>query len=199
MAESGFGSPERRPSEKISLFGLVSFRPRVAVVLILLTVTVAAVAVRITRDSGLRKVDLLVRDAMKLFAAARNEAVTGPPLSPDVVEERVREWTGIGLILPRDAEEFSFLGVSREKIGRQAAAAVRIAYGEDLYILLLVRQETLRGPGGPPTTFFAESGFISGEKEGKSFVFWEKDGGSFILVSDADLTRAFDLVRRHLT
>ena len=199
MAESGIGSPERRPSEKISLFGLVSFRPRVAVVLILLTVTVAAVAMRISRDSGLRRVDILTRDAVRLFATARNEGMSVPPLSPETVEERVREWTGIGLALPRDGEAFSFLGVSREKIGRQAAAAVRINYGEDLYILLLVRQETLRGPGGPPASLFAESGFISGETEGKSFVFWEKDGGSFILVSDADLTRAFDLVRRHLT
>lgn len=199
MAEFGIGSPERRPSEKISLFGLLSFRPRVAVVLILLTVIVAAVAIRIARDSGLRRVDSLARDAMRIFATARSEGISGPPLSPDTVEERVREWTGIGLMLPRDDEEFSFLGVSREKIGRQAAAAVRIAYGEDLYVLLLVRQETLRGPGGPPASLFTESGFISGEKEGRSFVFWEKDGGSFILVSDADLTRAFDLVRRHLT
>ena len=199
MAESGIGNPERRPSEQISLFGLVSFRPRVAVVLVLLTVTVAAVAMRIARDSGLRKVDLLARDAMRIFATARAEGMSAPPLSPEAVEERVREWTGIGLMLPRGDEAFSFLGVSREKIGRQAAAAVRIAYGEDLYVLLLVRQETLRGPGGPPASLFAESGFIAGEKEGKSFVFWEKDGGSFILVSDADLTSAFDLVRRHLT
>jgi len=199
MAESGIESPERRPSEKISLFGLVSFRPRVAVVLVLLTVIVAAVAIRIARDSGLRRVDSLARDAMRIFATARSEGISGPRVSPDTVEEKVREWTGIGLLLPRDDEEFSFLGVSRERIGPHAAAVVRIVYGEDLYVLLLVRQETLRGPGGPPASLFTESGFISGEKEGRSFVFWEKDGGSFILVSDADLTRAFDLVRRHLT
>src|SRR5512143_1956844 len=119
MSESGMGSPERRPSEKISLFGLVSFRPRVAVVLVLLTVTVAAVAMRIARDSGLRRVDLLAREAMRIFATARNEGRSGTPLSADAVEERVREWTGIGLMLPRDDEAFSFLGVSREKIGRQ--------------------------------------------------------------------------------
>ncbi len=199
MAESGIGSPERRPSEKISLFGLVSFRPRVAVVLILLTVTVAAVAMRISRDSGLRKVDVLAREAVRLFATARNEGMSVPPLSPDTVEERVREWTGIGLALPRDDDAFSYPGVSREKIGRRDAAAVRIAYGEDLYVLLLVRQETLRRRGADTSSLFSESGFISGEKEGKSFVFWEKDGASFILVSDADLTSAFELVRRHLT
>ena len=199
MAESGFGGPDRRPSEKISLFGLVSFRPRVAVVLVLLTVTVAAVAMRIARDSGLRKVDLLARDALRIFAVARSEGTSGPPLPPEAVEERVREWTGIGLMLPRDDEAFSFRGVSREKVGRQSAAAVRIARGEDLYVLLLVRQETLRGFGGPSPSLFGGAGFISGEKDGKSFVFWEKDGGSFILVSDADLTSAFDLVRRHLT
>jgi hypothetical protein len=170
----------------------------VAVVLVLLTVTVAAVAVRIARDSGLRRVELLARDAMRIFAA-RNEGRSGAPLSPDVVEERVREWTGIGLLLPRDDEAFSFLGVSRERVGRRSAAAVRISYGEDLYVLLLVPQETLRRPGAPAASLFAESGFISGETDGKSFVFWEKDGGSFMLVSDADLTSAFDLVRRHLT
>ncbi len=199
MGETGIGSPERRPSEKISLFGLVDFRPRVAVVLVLLTVTVAAVAMRIARDSGLRRVDLMTRDAMKIYAAARNEAPQGAPLTPDVVEERVREWTGIGLLLPREGDDFSYLGVSRETVGRHAAAAVRIAYEQDIYLLLLVRQETLQARGGPSASLFAESGFISGEKDGESFVFWEKDGGSFILVSDADLTRAFDLVRRHLT
>ncbi len=198
MGESGIGSPGRRPSDKISLFGIVSFRPRVAVVLVILTVTVAAVAMRIARDSGLRRVDLLTREALRIFAAARKEPAA-PPVTPDAVEERIREWTGIGLMLPRDDEAFSFLGVSRESVGRRPAAAVRIAYGEDLYVLLLVRQETLRERGGPSASLFAESGFISGEKDGKSFVFWEKDGGSFILVSEADLTRAFELVRRHLT
>jgi len=199
MGESGIGSPRRRPSEKISLFGIVSFRPRVAVVLVLLTATVAAVAMRIARDSGLRRVDLLTRDALRIFAAASKDQAPAPPLAPDAVEERVREWTGIGLMLPRDDDAFSFLGVSRESVARRPAAAVRIAYGEDLYVLVLVRQETLRERGGPSASLFAESGFISGEKDGKSFVFWEKDGGSFILVSDADLTRAFELVRRHLT
>lgn len=199
MAESGIGSPARRPSEKISLFGLVSFRPRVAVVLVLLTVTVAAVAIGIARDSGLRRVDLLAREAMRIFAAAGKDGISGAALSPGVIEERVREWTGIGLMLPRDDDAFSFLGVTREKIGRQSAAVVRIGFGDELYVLILVRQETLRGPGGPPASLFAETGFISGERDGKSFVFWEKDGVSYFLVSDADLARAFDLVRRHLS
>ncbi len=199
MGESGIGGPERRPSDKISLFGLVSFRPRVAIVLVLLTVTVAAVAVRIARDSDLRRVEALTRDAMGVFAAARTMDAAGPPLSPDAVEERIREWTGIALMLPRGDEEFSFLGVTQEKIGRRPAAAVRIAYGEDLYVLILVRQGSLRERGGASASLFAESGFISGERDGKSFVYWEKDGGAFILVSDADLTRAFELVRRHLT
>lgn len=199
MAESGIMSPERRPSEKISLFGLVSFRPKVAVVLVLLTVTVAVVAMRIARDSGLRKVDVLVRDAVRIFAAARSEEASGPPVPAEAVEERVREWTGIGLVLPRDGDAFSFRGVSRERIGRHSAAAVRIAWEGDLYVLLLVRRETLQGFGGPSPSLFEGGGFISGEKDGKSFVFWEKDGGSFILVSDGDLTRAFDMVRRHLT
>ncbi len=199
MGESGIGSPGRRPSDKISFFGLVSFRPRVAVVLVLLNVMVAAVAMRIARDSGLRRVDALTRDAMGVFAALRKEEPSVPPLGADAVEERVREWTGIALMLPRDDEAFSFLGVSREKVGRRPAAAVRISYGDDLYVLVLVGQETLRGRGGATASLFEESGFISGEKDGKSFVFWEKDGGSFILVSDADLTRAFELVRRHLT
>ncbi len=198
MGESGIGGPERRSSDKISLFGLVTFRPRVAVVLVLLTVTVAAVAMRIARDSGLRRVEALTRDALAIFAAARKEP-PGPPQAPEAVEERVREWTGIALMLPRDDDAFSFLGVTREKVGRHPAAAVRIACGEDFYVLVLVQHETLRERGGPSASLFAESGFISGEKDGKSFVFWEKDGGSFILVSDADLTSAFDLVRRHLT
>ena len=43
------------------------------------------------------------------------------------------------------------------------------------------------------------TGFLSGETEGKSFVYWEREGVAYLLVTSADLTTAIDLVRRYFT
>lgn len=196
MSESGNASPERRPPEKTSLFGVFSFRPRVAAVLAFLTVTVAVVAFRMARDADLRRIETLVREATKVYAAVRN-GEADPPRDPAQVEERLKELTGVAQPLPRDGDAFSYGGVSRVNLGRRAAAAVRLTWEGDPYVLVVLRRETLRGGGG--ASLFDGSGFVSGDRDGLSFVYWERDGASFILVSAADLSRAFDLVRRYLT
>lgn len=191
-------SPGRRTPEKTSLFGLVSFQPRLAIVLFFLTVTVVVVGVRISRDSGIRRVDTLVRDAQRAFAVPQKGDAR--PLDPADVEARVREWTGAKIILPRDEEFFAYTGVSREKIGRQVAAVVRLSFSGDPYLLLVLRKEMIgrRGSQGQGS-LFSQSGFLSGEVDGKAYVFWEREGVSYLVVTNAELERAFDLVRRYFT
>ncbi len=196
MVGSSQESPGRRTPEKTSLFGLVSFQPRLAIVLFFLTLTVAVVGVRMARDSGIRRVDKLVRDAQRVFAVPQKGEVR--PLDPADVEERIREWTGAKVVLPREEESFTYTGVGRERIGRQVAAVVRLSFSGDPYLLLVVRKEMI-GNRGPGESLFSRSGFLSGETDGKSYVFWERDGVSYLVVTNAELERAFDLVRRYFT
>lgn len=191
-------NPARRLAETSSLMGLVEFRPRLAVVLAILTLTVAVVGWRISRDAGVRRVEGLAREAVKLFDAAPGPGtVPGAPLDPAEVEKKVHVISGVALELPRDDPGFAVEGVRRETVGRQTAAAVRFRYGGDVFLLLTFRQDRLLGDR--PPAVFPEESFLSGEREGKSFVFWERDGALYIVVSDVDVTRAFDLVRRFFT
>ena len=191
-------NPARRLAETSSLLGLVEFRPRLAVVLALLTVTVAVVGWRISRDAGVRRVDGLAREAVRLFLAAPEPgAAPAVPLDPAEAERKVHDISGVTLDLPRDEPGFAVERVRKESFGKQAAAAVRFRYAGDPFLLLAFRQDRLLGDR-PPAAFPEES-FLSGEREGKSFVFWERDGALYIVVSDVDVTRAFDLVRRFFT
>jgi len=170
---------------------------RLAVALAFLTLTVGVVAYRIAADSGLRRVDALVREGFRLFAAAEKERPAGR-LDAEAVEARVEAVTGVRLRLPRDEGRFEYRGVARVRVLRAAAAAVHFtALGDRC--LLLVAGGGLLGGAARPAAFFASPGFISGEKEGKAFVFWERRGAAFLLVSGGDLGGAFDLVRRHLS
>lgn len=196
MVGSSHESPGKRPADKTSLFGLVSFQPHLAIVLIFLTLTLAVVGVRISRDSGIRRVDDLVRVAQRAFAAPQKEDAESR--DPADVEARVREWTGARIILPRDEELLAYTGFSREKMGRQTVAAVRFTFSGDPYLLMVVRREMI-GDSESPESLFSESGFLSGEKDGKAFVFWEREGVSYLLVTGAELEHAFDLVRRYFT
>jgi hypothetical protein len=196
MVGSHRESPGKHTAEKTSLFGLVSFQPHLAIVLIFLTLTLAVVGVRISRDSGIRRVDDLVREAQRAFAAPQKEDAEAR--DPADVEARVREWTGARIMLPRDEELLAYTGFSREKMGRQTVAAVRFTFSGDPYLLMVVRREMI-GDSESPESLFSESGFLSGEKDGKAFVFWEREGVSYLLVTGAELEHAFDLVRRYFT
>ena len=191
-------TPARRLAETSSLMGLVEFRPRLAVVLAILTLVVALVGWRISRDAGVRRVDVLAREAVNLFVAASEPgSVPAAPLDPAEAEKKVHAISGVALELPRDEPDFAVERVGREKVGKQTAAAVRFRYAGDVFLLLAFRQDRLLGDR-PPAAFPEES-FLSGEREGKSFVFWERDGALYIVVSDVDVTKAFDLVRRFFT
>ncbi len=188
------------PAEsRSSLFGLVSFRPRLVVVLIFLTLTVAVVGYHISSDSGVRRVEGMGQDALRIFSAAKNDRTkAGLPRDPVEVEERIKGWIGAKVTLPRDEKLFSYKAATRERVGKRTAAAVRFAYAGETYLLMVLRPETLRGPEAP-SPLFSGSSFLSWEKEGISFVFWERDGVQYLLVSDVDLTHTFDLVRQYFT
>lgn len=186
-------------ANRSSLFGLGSFRPGLAVVLIFLTLTVAVVGYHISSDSGTRRVEGMGREALRIFSAAKIEQAKGaPPRDPAEIEEQVKGWIGVKVALPRDEKFFSYKGVTREKIGKQTAAAVRLTFAGEPYLLVVLRRETLRGAEAP-SPLFSGSSFLSWEKEGMSFVFWERDGVQYLLVSDVDLTHTFDLVRQYFT
>jgi hypothetical protein len=53
--------------------------------------------------------------------------------------------------------------------------------------------------GASSVAAFPEGSFVSGERNGRSFVLWEREGASCIVVSAGDVTQTFDLVRRLFT
>ena len=181
-----------------SLFGLVSFRPRLTVVLIFLTLMVAVVGYRISLDREGGKAEEMTREAMRIFAAGKNEGAMAAAPDPSEIEEKIREWIGAKVTLPRDERLFSYWGASREKIGKQAAAAVHLTFSEEPCLLVILRPDQFRSPDAPAALFSGAS-FLSWEKDGTSFVFWERDGVLYLLVSGVDLTHAFDLVRQYFT
>jgi hypothetical protein len=197
MVGSSHESPGNQAPEKISLFGLVSYQPRWIIVLLFLTLVVSVVALRISWNSGLRRVDALVRDAERALALPM-KVDTAAPRDPAEVEAKIREWTGAKIVLPRDEQLFTYNGVAREKMGRLPAVVVRLSFSGEPYLLLVVRKEMIRGSRSPGS-LFSESGFLSGEKDGMSYVFWEREGISYLVVTGAELEHAFDLVRRYFT
>lgn len=197
MVASHHESPGKRSPGKTFLFGTVSSRSRWFIVLLLLTLTISVVGIRIYWDSGLGRVDALVRDAERALAHPV-KANAGTPRDPAEVEAKIREWTGSKIVLPRDDQLFTYYGVSRERVGRVPAVVVRLSYAGEPYLLLVVRKEMIRGTRSPGS-LFSQSGFLSGEKDGKSYVFWEREGVSYLVVTGAELDHAFDLVRRYFT
>ncbi|HEY7528267.1 MAG TPA: hypothetical protein VH660_03885 [Candidatus Deferrimicrobiaceae bacterium] len=188
------GDPEIQRS---SLFGLVNFRPRITVVLVFLTLTVAVVGYHFWRDTGTRRVEGMAKEAQRIFEAERAAGTKNVRLDPAAVEEQIRGWVGVTVALPRDERLFSYTSATRERIGNHDAAAVGLTFGDDPYLLLVVRPDPFRGVEGSP--LFSESSFLSWERGGNSFVSWERGGVVYFLVSSGDLTYAFDLVRQYLT
>lgn len=184
--------------DRSSLFGLVSFRPRLTVVLIFLTLTVAVVGYHISRDSGSGKAEEMAREALRIFAAGKKDRMKAAAVAPAEIEERIRVSIGAKVALPRDERLFSYRGVTREKIGKKTAAAVHFTYSEEPCLLVIMRPDPLRSADAP-SALYSEASFLSWEKDGTSFVFWERDGVLYFLVSGVDLTHAFDLVRQYFT
>lgn len=199
MAETEKGHPEDPSGDTSSLLGPVTFRPGLLIVLAFLTATVAVVGYRLSRDAGVRQVAGLTREAMRLFGAWPKGPEGFPSISPEEAEARVAELSGARIPLPRREGEVLFHEVSRERVGRRHAAAVRMTCLQEPCLLLVARQEALFGaPSFPPAVFPGVS-FLPGESGGMSYVFWNRGGVLFCLVSSRDLTHTFDLVRRYFT
>ncbi len=190
-------NPARRLDDASSLAGLLEFRPRLTVVLVFLTLMVAVVGWRIARDTGARRVDVIAREAIGLFDAVSSAAVA--TALPDAAEAsvRFRALAGVPIGFPRDDVDFVPVEVRRETLANRPAASLRFRYAGEEYLLVVSARDRLLGT--PPDAAFPEGSFVSGERDGRSFVLWEREGASCIGVSEVDVTQAFDLVRRLFT
>lgn len=187
-------NPARRLDDASSLAGLLEFRPRTTIVLVILTLMVAVVGWRIARDTGARRVDVLAREAIGLYDAAPSPgAVTAPPGAVEAGKQ-FRALAGVPIAFPRDDVDFVPVEVRRETFANHPATSLRFRYAGEGYLLVVSSRDRLLG--APSVDAFPEGSFVSGERNGRSFVLWEREEAICIVVSDVDVTRAFDLVRR---
>ena len=188
--------PARRSDDASSPAGLLEFRPRTAVLLVFLTLMVAVVGWRIARDTGARRVDVLARAAIGLFnAAPSTQAATATPDAAEA-EKRFQALAGVPIGFPRD-DDFVPADVRRETLANQPAVSLRFRYAGEGYLLVVSARDRLLGT--PAVAAFPEGAYVSGERDGRSFVLWEREEATCIVVSAVDVTRAFDLVRRLFT
>jgi hypothetical protein len=190
-------NPARRLDDASSLAGILEFRPRLAVVLVFLTLMVAVVGWRFARDTGVRRVDAFAREAIALFdAAPATGTVTAPPDAAEA-EKRFRALGGVPIGFPVDDTDFVPVDVRREVFANHPAVSLRFRYAGEAYLLVVSARDRLLG--APTVAAFPEGSFVSGERDGRSFVLWEREEATCIVVSEGDVTRAFDLVRRLFT
>jgi hypothetical protein len=189
-------NPARRMDDASSPAGLLEFRPRTAVLLVFLTLMVAVVGWRIARDTGARRVDVLARAAIGLFnTAPSTHAATAPPDAAEA-EKRFQALAGVPIGFPRD-DDFVPADVRRETLANQPAVSLRFRYAGEGYLLVVSARDRLLGTHA--VAAFPEGAYVSGERDGRSFVLWEREEATCIVVSAVDVTRAFDLVRRLFT
>ncbi|HEX9849815.1 hypothetical protein [Candidatus Deferrimicrobium sp.] len=190
-------NPARRLDDASSLAGRLEIRPRTAVVLVLLTLMVAVVGWRIARDTGARRVDVLAREAIGMFDAAKSTGTAAAP--PDAAEasERFQALAGVPIGFPRDDVDFVPLEVRRETFANHPAASLRFRYAGEGYLLVVSARDPLLGTAS--VAAFPGGAFVSGERDGRSFVLWEREEATCIVVSEVDVTLAFDVVRRLFT
>ena len=190
-------NPARRLDDASSLAGLQEFRPRLTIVLLFLTLMVAVVGWRLARDTGARRVDVLASEAIGFFDAGPSSAATTAPLDAAEASTRFRALAGVPIGFPGDDPDFVPVEVRRETFANRPAASFRFRYAGEGYLLVVFARDRLLG--APPVAAFPEGSFVSGERGGRSFVLWEREGASCIVVSDVDVTQVFDLVRRLFT
>jgi len=190
-------NPVRRLDDALSLAGLPEFRPRWTVVLVFLTLMVAVVGWRIARDTGARRVDVLAGEAIGLFDTVPPAGAATAPADAAEAEKRFRDLAGLSIGFPRDDVDFVPLEVRRETFANRPAASLRFRYAGERYLLVASARDRLLGT--TEVAAFPEGSFVSGERDGRSFVLWEREGASCIVVSEVDVTQAFDLVRRLFT
>lgn len=190
-------NPARRYDDASSQAGHLEFRPRLTVVLVFLTLMVAVVGWRIARDTGARRVDGFAREAIVLYDAAPSAGTVTTP--PDVAgeEKRFRALAGVPFEFPRDDPDFVPVEVRREVFANRPAVSLRFRYAGEGYLLVVSARNRLLGT--PTDAAFPKRAFVSGERDGRSFVLWERQEATCIVVSEGDVTRTFDLVRRLFT
>jgi hypothetical protein len=190
-------NPVRRPGDASTPTGLSGFRTRTAVVLVILTLMVAVVGWRIARDTGTRRVDALAREAIGLFDSAPSTGTDATPQDAAEASNRFRALADVPIGFPRDDEDFVPVEVRRETLANHPAASLRFRYAGEEYLLVVSARDRLLG--APSVAAFPEGSFVSGERGGRSFVLWEREEATCIVVSEVEVTRAFDLVRRLFT
>ena len=190
-------NPARRVDDASSLAGLLEFRPRLAVVLVFLTLVVAIVGWRIARDTGARRVDVLAREAIGLLDAAPPTGTATAPPDAAEAEKRFRAFAGVPIGFPRDDVDFVPVEVRRETFANHPATLLRFRYAGEEYLLVVAARDRLLV--APSVAVFPEGSYVSGERDGRSFVLWEREEATCIVVSEVDVTIAFDLVRRLFT
>ncbi len=190
-------NPARRSDDASSLAGLLEFRPRLTVVLVFLTLMVAVVGWRIARDTGTRRVDVLAREAIVLFDAAPSAGTATAPTDAAEAEKRFGALAGVPVGFPRDDVDFVPVEVRRETLGNRPAVSLRFRYAGEGYLLVVSARDRLLET--PSVAAFPEGSFVSGERNGRSFVLWEREGATCVVVSDVDVAQVFDLVRRLFT
>lgn len=190
-------NPARRMDDASSLAGLLGFRPRLAVALVFLTLMVAVVGWRFARDTGIRRVDAFAREAIALFDAAPSAGTAAAALDAVEAEKRFRAIAGFPLSFPEDDPEFVPVEVRREVFPNHPAVSLRFRYEGEPYLLVVSLRDRLLGTQA--FAAFPERSFVSGERGGRSFVLWEREEAICIVVSEGDVTRAFDVVRRLFT
>jgi hypothetical protein len=190
-------NPARRFGDASTLAGTPEFRSRLTVVLVFLTLMVAVVGWRIARDTGARRVDVLAREAIGLFDAVPSTGAAPAPPDAAEAEKRFLDLAGVPIGFPRDDSDFVPVEVRRETFANRPAVSLRFRYAGEGYLLVVSARGRLLGTSS--VAAFPEGAFLSGERDGRSFVLWDRDGASCIVVSEADVTQAFDLVRRLFT
>jgi hypothetical protein len=189
-------NPVRRLGDASTPTGLPGFRPRTAVVLVFLTLMVAVVGWRIARDTGARRVEALAHEAIGLFDAAKPTGADAAPQDPAEASKRFLALAGVPIGFPRD-DDFVPVEVRRETLANHPATSLRFRYAGDGYLLVVSARDRLLD--APSVSAFPEGSFVSGERGGRSFVLWEREEATCIVVSEVDVTKAFDLVRRLFT
>jgi len=190
-------NPVRRLDDASTLTGILGFRPRTTVVFVVLTLMVAVVGWRIARDTGARRVDLLAREAIGLLDAATPTGTAAAPPDAAEAEVRFRAFAGVPFGFPRDDVDFVPVEVRRETLANHPATLLRFRYAGEEYLLVVSARDRLLGTATDAA--FPEGSFVSGERGGRSFVLWEREEATCIVVSEVDVTRSFDLVRRLFT
>ena len=187
----------RRLDDASSMAGLLEFRPRTAVVLVFLTLMVAVVGWRIARDTGVRRVNDFAREAITLFDAAPSTGTATTPPDAAEAEKRFRSFAGDSIGIPRDDTDFVPVEVRKVVFANHPAVSLRFRYAGEGYLLVVSARDRLLGT--PAVAAFPEGSFVSGERDGRSFVLWEREEATCIVVSEGDVTQAFELVRRLFT